>query len=87
VLQHSLDDSAAELMDTHLVDPGLERINYELYSVTGELLYHFLDHMVSVLVLHTFHHYWFQLINQVLLLDRSENFQSLLHYSAAVLVL
>jgi hypothetical protein len=53
MLQHPLYDSAAILMDTHLIDSVLERIYYELNLWTLYLLYYLLNDMVAILILHT----------------------------------
>ena len=74
VFEHSLDDSASKLMDTHLINSCLKGIYDKLYSVTWELFNDFLNNMITIGILYTLHDDGFEFVDQVLLLDGSKDF-------------
>lgn len=53
VLQHSLNDPAAVLMNAHFIYSVLEWVHYELHLVTCNLLNDLLYDMVAILIFYT----------------------------------
>jgi hypothetical protein len=86
VLQHTLDNSAAKLMNTHLVYTGFEGFHNELYLLRDDLFNNFLNNMIAVCILNAVNDSGLDLFNNLILYGRWKNFKGFLNDSATVLV-
>jgi hypothetical protein len=86
MLEHTLDDTAAELVHRHLIDTAPEGIHDKLHSLRGDLLDYLLYHVVSMLILDASDDIGLDFFNNFVSKVRGEGFYGFLDNSAAILV-
>lgn len=86
MLQHALDHTTSELVDTHVIDVASECFHYELDLLARNLLNYLLDNMVSIGIFNAGNDVRPNLINYLVLQARRQSLKSLLDHSAAILV-
>jgi hypothetical protein len=86
MLEHTLDDTAAELMHRHLIDTAPEGIHDKLHSLRGDLLDYLLYHVVSMLILNASNDIGLDFFNYFVSQVRGEGFHGFLDNSTAILV-
>jgi hypothetical protein len=86
MLEHTLNDTAAELVHRHLIDTAPEGIHDKLHSLRGDLLDDLLNHVVSMLILDASDDVGLDFFNYFVSKVRRESFHGFLDNSAAILV-
>ena len=86
MLKHALNHSAAELVDTHLIDASFERVNDELDLIRMNLLYDLLDDMVTVGIFNAVDYLWLDFFHNLLLKRGRQDIKSFLDHSTSILI-
>ena len=86
MLEHSLNDSASELVHTHIIDLAFEGFHNELNLITRYLLNYLLNDMITICILDTFENLRPYLLHEFILDRGGKCLKCLLNDPATVLV-